>query len=298
MSTGVGTAAGRHRARPNLSALIVLGVIVALLATLYAPVFADFVQAWLTYPEYNYALLVPLTSLFLLWRRWPTLRARAARPAARGGLALGAGLIMLLAGISSGVHVVQGLSFIVVVLGLVWFLRGRDTARVALFPVAYLACGLGLYRGLAISLGFAMQHITARYANTLANLLGAPSHRDGLLLTLGHTQFLVAETCSGLSSLLSLLALGWLVVGEGRGTLPYKLLLYLSIVPLALIANIVRVALVLVISQDISPAIADGFVHGLFGGMIFIITLSLLLLIRKVLLWLDRSASPSLPRLS
>ena len=275
----------------DIGAVAALAVVVGVLALLYAPVFQVFVASWLTYEEYNFALLVPLTSAFLLWRRWDRLRAQPVRPAWRGVVVLNVGLSMLLLGVATGVHVAEGLSFIVVVLGLVLLLWGQGAARVVLFPVAYLACGLGLYRGLASSLGFAMQGLTARYANALANLLGAPSHRDGLLLTLGRTQYLVAEHCSGLSSLLALLALGWLLIGEGRGSLTFKVLLFLTIVPLALVANIVRVALVLVISRDINPAVADGFVHTLFGEMIFILTLTLLLVARIIIMRIDRPVS-------
>ncbi len=293
------------RSRPRLSrspvdtrSAVVLAVIAGVLALLYAPVFQIFVASWLHYEEYNFALLVPLTSAFLLWRRWDKLRAQPVRPEWRGVVVLSAGLSMLLLGVATGVHVAEGLSFIVVVLGLLMLLWGRGAARVALFPVAYLACGLGLYRGLASSLGFALQGNTARYANTLSNLLGVPSHRDGLLLTVGHTQFLVAETCSGLSSLLALLALGWLLIGEGRGSLLFKVLLFLCIVPLALAANIMRVALVLVISHNINPAVADGFVHTLFGEMIFIITLALLLVARAFIMRIDRiDRAASLPSL-
>lgn len=283
--------AGRSsdRARWRLPAMVL--VVIGLLAIVYAPVFADFVTAWLSYEEYNYALLVPLISLFLVWRRWPKLRAEPLRPEALGGALFAAGLLMLVVGTAIGVHVAQGLSFIPTLLGLIWFLWGRGPARTLLFPVAYLACGLGLYRGLASSLGFAMQGVTARYAAVVAGWLGAQPHRDGLVLSVGHMQFVVAQTCSGLSSLLALLALGWLIVGEGPGSLRYKILLCLAIAPLALTANIVRVALVLVIARDISEAIAQGFVHGLFSVSIFVFAVMLLLIVREILLWLERSAS-------
>lgn len=230
----------------------ILVLVTALLVALYAPVFVEFGNAWLSYEEYNYAVLIPFIALFLLWRRWSRLRTQPLQPEARGGILLGVGLTMLLLGVATGVHVAQGLSFIPVVLGLTWFLWGRGAARVVVFPVAYLACGLGLYRGLASTLGFQMQGITAHYATDLAGILGAHAQRDGLLLTLGKMQFIVAEHCSGLGSLLALFALGWLVAGEGPGSLPYKILLCLAIAPLALIANIIRVALVMVIAQDVS----------------------------------------------
>lgn len=273
----------------------VLALVTILLIALYIPVFTDFVKAWLQYEEYNYALLVPFIALALLVRRWSKLRRQPLKPSPRGGLLLGAGLLMLIIGVWTGVHVAQGVSFIVVLLGLVWFLWGRGAARTVLFPVTYLICGLGLYRGLVSSLGFALQRETAHSATFVAGLLGAHAQRNGVTLTLGHMQFVVAQSCSGLSSLLALLALGWLIVGEGRGSLPYKLLLILSIIPLALVGNITRVALVLVIAQDISEAIAQGFIHGLFSATIFIVALALLMLVRQVLLWFDHSVSRSSP---
>jgi exosortase len=280
----------------RVAALIL--AIIALLALLYAPVFVIFGTAWATYSEYNYAFLIPAVSAFLVWRRWPVLRRQPVQPDRRGGVVLGAGLALLLLGIATDVHVAEGLSFIPVVLGLVWFLWGDGAARVVLFPAAYLVCALGLFRGLASSVGFAMQGLTARYAHVLVNLTGVHAQRDGLMLSVGHYHYIVAESCSGLGSLLSLLALGWLIVSQGSGSLRSKIILFLSITPLVLAANIIRVALVLVIAEDVSRAIAEGFVHSLFSVAIFVISLLLLLIVREVLMWLDRSGMASLPQAS
>src|SRR5579884_953047 len=111
----------------------VLALVTILLIALYIPVFTDFVKAWLQYEEYNYALLVPFIALALLVRRWGKLRRQPLEPSPRGGLLLGSGLLMLLVGVWTGVHVAQGVSFVVVLLGLVWFLWGRGAARTVLF---------------------------------------------------------------------------------------------------------------------------------------------------------------------
>lgn len=272
--------------------LVILGLVVVL----YAPVFMVFGTDWATYPEYNYAFFIPLVAAFLLWRRWSALRLQPLQPAARGCLLLAGGLALLFLGMATNVHVAEGLSFIPVVLGLVWFLWGAGAARTVLFPASYLACGLGLFRGLASSVGFAMQGITARYAHALVNLLGVHAERDGLLLTVGQYHYVVADTCSGLGSLLSLLALGWLITGEGSGSLWSKIILIVLITPIVLTANIIRVALVLVIARDISRAIAEGFIHSMFSAAIFVLSLLLLLSVREVLLWLDHSAMASSPQ--
>src|SRR5579871_6901504 len=93
-------------------------VIATLLVILYTPVLTDFVQAWLQYQEYNYAVFVFPIALFLLWRRWGSLRSQPLAPERRGALLLGLGIVMLLVGIGTGVHVAQGLSLIPVLLGL------------------------------------------------------------------------------------------------------------------------------------------------------------------------------------
>ena len=271
-------------------AVALVALVAVLAAALYAPVFLSFRDTWLSFPEYNYGFAVPVVALYLLARRWRQLRAQPLEPEARGGLLLAAGLAVLLLGKATGIHQADGVSFIPTALGLVWFLWGRGAARVVLFPVSYLLCGFGIVHSLHSDAGFALQQITARYAAVLANVLGAHAHRVGLVLTLGQHQFVVAQACSGLGSLLALLSLGWLIVGEGRDSLRSKTLLVLAIAPLAVLANILRVALVLVLTQDVSPAVAEGFVHNAFSVSIFVLTLILLLALRKGLLWLDRSA--------
>lgn len=265
----------------------------ALLLTLYWPVFATFINDWATYPEYNYAFFVPPIALWMLWRRRAALQVAPLHTDMAGALLVGAGLLTLLVGMAANVHVVEGLSFIPTLLGLTWLLTGRQIARVAILPVTFLACGLGIFRGLTTSLGFAMQGITARGAAQLAILLGNSVHRDGLVLSIGHYQFLVADSCSGLGTLLSLLTLGWLISAEGSGAWLTRTLLFLAIAPMVVVANIIRVALVLIIAQNISDAIAEGFVHGLFSVVIFVFTFILLLILRQVLLWVEPRALAS-----
>jgi exosortase len=283
-------AGGGHFGGVRRPALALFAIVAVLAAALYAPVFLSYGATWLSFPEYNYGFAVPVVALYLLARRWRELRAQPLEPDARGGLLLAVGLAVLLLGKATGIHQADGLSFIPAALGLVWFLWGRGAARVVLFPVSYLLCGFGIVHSLHSDAGFALQQITARYAAVLATLLGAHTDRVGLVLTVDHHQFVVAQACSDLGSLLSLLALGWLIVGEGPGSLRTKALLGLAIAPLAVLANILRVALVLVLSQDVSPAVAEGFVHSAFSVSIFALTLLLLLALRKGLLWLDRSA--------
>jgi len=255
----------------------------AALLLLYAPVFGHAWTVWSTDEEFSFGYLVPPIALFLLWQRRATI-ARVLGPGSNVGLlGLLGGSALYLADIRSGVHVLGGVAFILAIEGAMAFLFGLPAWRATVFPLTFLAFGLCLYRGLLNSLGFALQRLTAVYAAHTAGLVGVPVRREGVDLFVGHFQFVVAQSCSGLSSLLALLCLGTLLVGISRAALPRRLLLVVLIVPIVLVANIVRVALVLVLSQRFGMAVAEGFVHSMFSITLFLAATVLMLLIGGLL---------------
>ena len=267
---------GRSRPATALCAL-------ASILLLYAPAFGHAWTVWSTDEEFSFGYLVPPITLFLLWQRRTTIARVLGSGSNLGLVGLLGGSFLYLADIRSGVHVLGGVGFILAAQGAVAFLYGLPAWRATVFPIAFLAFGLCLYRGLLNSLGFALQRLTAIYAAHTAGLVGVPVRRQGVDLFVGHFQFVVAQSCSGLSSLLALLCLGTLLVGLSRAALPRRLLLMVLIVPIVLVANIVRVALVLVLSQRFGMAVAEGFVHSMFSITLFLAATILLLLIGGLL---------------
>jgi len=244
------------------------GVIALLL--LYAPVFGHAIEVWRTDAEFSFGFLAPPLVLGLLWQRRAALVASLG-PGRNAGLpALFAGLLLYLAGIRSDVHAVSAVSFLPAMLGVAAFLYGSRTARLLSFPVAYLTAGLCLYRGLLNPVGFALQGMTARGAALLVPLFGLPVRRDGVDLFAGHYHFVVAEACSGMSSLLALLCLGALMVGLAQASLSRRALLIALILPIVLAANVIRVTLVLLLSRPFGLAAATGLAHNLLGAALFL----------------------------
>lgn len=258
-------------------------VVIAALALLYLPVFVHAITVWATDEEFSFGFLVPPIAFVIVWLRRAAL-CRALGRGHNGGLILFAGgLLLLLVSARSGIHAIAGASFALTALGAAAYLYGLAAARVMFFPVAFLTVGLCLYRGLLASVGFTLQGLTARYAATAAALVGVPVHRTGVDLFAGRFHFVVAEACSGLSSLLSLLCLGMLIVGFAQTSLPRRLLLILLIVPIVLIANVIRVTLVLTLAQIFGLAVAQGFIHGFFSAALFLAALGLFYLSGSVL---------------
>jgi exosortase len=253
------------------------------LLALYLPVFAHAVTVWSTDQEFSFAFLVPPIALGLLWLRRREIRAACGRGSNAGLLPLVGGLLMLVAGARSGVHAIGGASFAVTVLGAAAYVYGITAARALAFPVAFLTCGLVLFRGLLSSVGFGLQELTARYAASAAALVGLPVRRVGVDLFAGQFHFVVAEACSGLSSLLALLCLGTLIVGLAPLSLLRRIVLIALVVPIVLAANVIRVALVLVLARVFGLGVAHGFVHGFFSAALFLAALSLFLLVGSAL---------------
>ncbi len=258
--------------------VVSVATVVALLL-LYIPEFAHALNVWTTDEEFSFAFFVPPLALGLLWTRRQAL-VRALGPGSWLGLPLLlSGLVVLLLGARSGVNFIADDSFVLTTLGLVAYLYGLAAMRVIAFPVLFLLFGLSLFRGLLSSVGFALQGLTAQASAASASLLGVPVYRNGVDLFAGvgakQYHFIVAEQCSGMSSLLASLCLGTLLVGIAHTMLARRVFLIALIVPIVLAANVLRVTIVLTGSQVIGYGVTQGTLHGALSASVFLTAFAL-----------------------
>jgi exosortase len=258
---------------------IVLGVATAVLLW---PAASHAVEVWSTTEEFSYGFLIPPVAALVIWLRRAEL-LRSVGAGATAGLAIVIpSLIVYLGGERLGIHAIAGLAVSPLLFGAAVYLWGWAAGRVLAFPFAFLAFGLGVFRGLLDSVGFALQGITAVGAATFAQVLGLPVMRDGLILSSDRFAFIVADTCSGMSSLVSLLALATLWVYVARGTLTGRMAVLLSAIPLTIVANSLRVTLVLVVANSFGQEAALGFFHGASSLVLFGFALSGLVVISRL----------------
>jgi exosortase len=186
----------------------------------------------------------------------------------------------------TGIHVLAGAAVSPLLIGVAAYLWGWGAARIVAFPSAFLIFGLGLYRGLLNSVGFALQDVTAVGAAWAGRIIGLDVVRDGLVLHSATATpayaFVVAQACSGMSSLLSLLALAALWMYSTRGSLPGRVAVFAAVLPLVVIANTVRVTLVLRVGASFGEDAALGFFHGASSLILFGLALMGLLLVSRI----------------
>jgi exosortase len=190
------------------------------------------------------------------------------------GLVIGLGALAVYAAAwRMGIHALAGLAVSPLIWGVVVYLCGWRTGQVLAFPIAFLVFGLGVFRGLLDTVGFALQQVTAVGAANIVGSLGVPVIRDGLILTSSRFNFVVAEGCSGMSSLVSLVALAALWTYAARGSMAARLAVLLSVVPLVIVANSLRVAIVLLVADAFGQDVALGYFHSLSSLVLFSVAL-------------------------
>jgi len=243
---------------------------VAAAALVYLPVFVHAVGVWRVDQEFSFAFLIPPVSLGLAALRWRELVAARSAGTPAALVVLAAGLVLLIVGSHSDVHALAAASLLPVVLGASAYLYGMSTARLIALPALLLTGGLSLYRGLLSSVGFALQQLTAEASAGAAAVLGVPVHRSGVDLFAGNVHLIVAQACSGMDSLLALLCLGLVFTALARATLLRRAVLIGLVLPIILAANVLRVTLVLILSQPLGRAVAEGILHDLLSAVLFV----------------------------
>ena len=222
-------------------------IIVSLLAFLFYPTFRWLVISWLNNPYYSHGFLVPLISLFFLWRKRRALFEERGEPNKLGWIVITLGLAGHLVAMIWQAYYLSALAFILVLFGLLIHFCGLLVTRQLLFPLALLLFMVPL--PLIDRLSPHLESLTATYATNLVRLLGIPAESLGSQIYLPDTTFVVAAPCSGLNSLVSLLALAALFAFLVRGTLAAKLALLGTAVPIAMTANLFRVSFLLSIAH-------------------------------------------------
>lgn len=249
-----------------------------LLAVTYASIVPGMAAQWWEDPNYSHGFLVPLASAYFLWERRQELAE--ARP---GGGLLGlplllGGLALLAFGYAGTEYFTMRLSLVVVLAGIVLFWFGREVFRVSAFPLGFLAFMVPLPYIVYDALAFPLKLLVAKYSVLCLKLMGVVVSREGNIIMFPTTVLEVADACSGLRSLVSLIALGVVYAMISQRSLLPRLLLVALTVPIAIVTNMARVIATGFLAQYYGAAAAEGFFHEFAGMAVFGMAMVLLLL--------------------
>lgn len=253
-----------------------------LLSILYLRTFIWLVNAWLTDPYYSHGFLVLIVSGFILWRAIRTANNQnelKSEPYKNGIFIFAFGLIFYTVGFIKLFPFLTAVSFLFTASGLILYFYGKPLMRASLFPLAFLIFAIPLPLVFLEKLAYTLQALSARYPASLLELLGIPVTRVGAEIHLTDASFIIGLPCSGMNSLISLLALAALFIYLLNCPLYKKATLFCLAVPIAILANMLRVTSLLLIANAYGAETASGFYHTLFSPLLFIIAFICLILI-------------------
>ena len=253
-------------------------ILTLLVGYLYSSVLAGLVYDWDNDPNYSHGFLVPFLSAYFLWERWTPMAKIAPTPNLLGIPLLLFGVLMLVIGTIGAELFTQRISLIVVISGLILIILGKNFLYHLSLPIAFLIFMIPLPAIVINTIAFPLQIFAAQTAAFCLFNLGIPVLREGNLITLATSTLEVAEACSGLRSLMALLALGSVYGYFSQRVMWKQWALVLISIPIAILANAFRVTGTGVLANYWGPEAAEGFYHTFEGWIVFVVAFVLLLL--------------------
>ncbi len=266
---------------------------VVCLGILYFSVFQSLVYDWSHDEDFSHGFLIPFISLFFVWQRSQELEKLPTAPRNLGILVIITGLFFLMVGNLAAEYFTQRMSFIIVLGGIILFLLGRQHLKLLSFPLIYLIFMIPLPSILMLKITFPMQMLAAEAATFSLQLLDIPVLREGTVIHLVENTLEVERACSGIRSLISLLALGSVLTYFINKANWQRAVVILSCLPIAIFINAFRVSMTGILANYYGMEAAEGFFHGFSGAVLYFAGLILVAVVAVFLSKLKQTGQTS-----
>ena len=270
--------------------LLAVGLAVLVLPTMFQ-VARD---SWST-EQGGHGPLVLATGLWAVWRELKGTNV-VRRP---GNLVLG----LLMLGVSLGVFVIARITGILEIeafamygalISGVYVVQGPAVIRLIWFPLVYLAFTLPPPDTVVAAVTQPIKIAISSWAVTLLHAIGYPIASSGVTIQIGQYQLLVAAACAGLNSIVTLTALCLFYVYLRHRSNPVAfLVIALAAIPIAVVANFVRVLVLILMTYHLGDAVAQGFMHDFAGLLMFSVALFTIFAVDKAAAPLFSSREPT-----
>lgn len=266
-------------------------ILAILIILLYYGIVIRLAGQWSTNPNYSHGFIVPLFCAWVLWKDRARIAKIPAQPNWFGVVIILGALGLLVLGVLGAENFLSRTSLLFLVAGLAVQFRGWRFFRAILFPWAVLFLAVPIPVLIFNKIAFPLQFFASKLASWLLALFGVPVLREGNVIYLPSLTLDVVEACSGLRSLVSLITLAvfYSYLFEKRNGI--RVLVILSAIPIAVVANGFRIMGSGMLGEYWSPDKAEGFFHLFSGWLVFVVSLILLFLFHSLLQWIARRAA-------
>jgi len=269
-----------------------LVALVGCFAWTYQHVIIKLVHDWYVDENYSHGFLIVPIALYFVWERRSKLKEAAYKPNSLGIAIVLGSMALLLAGILGSELFVTRISILGTIAGVILFLYGWNHLRILMFPIAFLLLMIPIPAIIFNQIAFPLQLLASRFGEVTLLACQIPVLREGNVIHLANTSLEVAEACSGIRSLISLLTLGIVYGYFTDSRLWIRLILMVGTIPIAIAANAIRVAGTGIAAQFYGAAAAQGFFHMFSGWIIFIAAFIMMFVLYKIIALISPAKRP------
>lgn len=284
-----------QRASPSSAAVDMQAWLIALAGflALYVPIYWQAMGSSWQREEHAHGPIILAIAAWLIWqdrRRWLSQPASGGTRIEAWGL-LFLGLLLYVLGRALKFSILEFAAQPLIALGAIVLTSGWAAARALWFPVFFLIFMIPLPGSVVDATTGALKQWVSVAAEWLLLMAHYPVGRSGVMLTVGNYQLLVADACSGLHSMFTLTAMGILLLYlRARNNVAHQLIMLASILPIAFVANTIRVLILVLITYHFGDEAGQGFLHGAAGIVVIVAALLFFIALDSLLAWVLRPA--------
>ena len=231
--------------------------------------------------RYSHAPLVFCMALYLIWIKRFEIKKHNIGAWVGVTITLVAGVAVTIGELSAIATIVQ-YGMLLLCLGLAWTMIGNQIQKI-LVPFLHLFLVIPLPYMFDVMLSGKMQLVSSNLGVAFSRLLGLSVYQEGNVIDLGTYKLQVVEACSGLNYMYPLMTIGLMMGYMYKAPFFARAALFLSSIPISIVMNSLRIAIVSVLVNHSGIEAAEGFMHYFEGWVIFLMCIGLLLLEAKLL---------------
>ncbi len=259
---------------PGRAALALAALTLCLLWA-YWTTLATMADRWATDAQYSHGFLVPVFAAVVLWFRRDQFPVGELAPSWWGLPWLLGGLALHLAGPGLGYEPLDAFSLLPTVAGVCVLVGGGAALRWVWPAIAFLGFMLPLPYQVELFLAQPLRRLATVATTYLLQLLGFPALSEGNIILIDDLRLGVIDACSGLGMLVTFFALSTAVALVIERPLTDRLVLVFSAIPIALVANILRITATAVAHVTLGSDVGNT-THNLAGWLMMPLALGLL----------------------
>lgn len=267
--------------------------VVAVAVVMYIPTLRYFWRSWMGDSQYSLAYLVPFVSGYFIWIKWATVK-KLKRSSCRAGLSvIVLGLLVHLAGTALDISGLSSVSLLLCLVGGCMYFHSKALVQTLAFPLAYMVFMIPIPGGVVDRVGFPLQLWASGGTAMLLKLMQIEVVHNGVNLTVDGNSFTVAQACSGMSSLVALVGVTAVFAYITKLPVKFKWALFFLSIPVALIANVVRITTIGLVAYQWGADSAIKIYHDWSSPILFMAAILMLFFINWGFEWLSARRTTS-----